>query len=372
MDQPRILEEGLARGTTSDFPISPTDTLCNSTLPEASEKERGEASYDEIQEEQQPCSGWLSQFWRKGKTVNGLPSCADGMNPTVLEVRSLEKFPDGYPNLAAFTSSDESFMIYRSFSYLQARILLFKQDEMRTLEEQLDALDAEDKNEYPDALYMRLSDEGRSHERRELLSKIETKYLEYAQFLNTAHQLAALNKPGSGEYESVSHYLTGMKPVERSERSYINHVEDLVTLRPGREHAWLDTAIEKLLKLFKCRLLDYLFCDELTRRKTNRPEGAYYSRNRIEKCAVAVITAMILALLVIPIYVLYQLVSTNLVDGALDGHTNAICIGVLLVFTLAFSAMMSMMTRAKRHEILGAAAAYCAVLVVFFGNVGSN
>lgn len=66
---------------------------------------------------------------------------------------------------------------------------------------------------------------------------------------------------------------------------------------------------------------------------------------------------MILALLVIPIYVLYQLVSNNLVDGVLDGNTNAVCIGVLLVFTLAFSAMMSMMTRAKRHEILGAAAA---------------
>lgn len=239
MDQLRILEEGPARDTTSNLAISPTDTLCNSNLPEASEKELREANYDEVQEEHQPCPGWFSQFWRKGKTVNGLPSYTDGTNPTAPEVRSLERFPDGYPNLAAFTSSDESFMIYRSFSYLQARILLFKQDEMRTLEEQLDALDAEDKNEYPDALYIRLSDEGRSHERRELLSKIETKYLEYAQFLSTAHQLAALNKPGSGEYESVSHYLTGMKPVERSERSYINHVEDLVTLRPGREHAWV-------------------------------------------------------------------------------------------------------------------------------------
>lgn len=100
-----------------------------------------------------------------------------------------------------------------------------------------------------------------------------------------------------------------------------------------------------------------MFCDDLTRKKTNKPEGAYYSRDRIEKCAVGLITMMILALLVVPIYLLYHLVSNNISDGVLDGKSNAICIGVLLVFTLAFSAMMSLFTRAKRHEILGAAAA---------------
>lgn len=66
---------------------------------------------------------------------------------------------------------------------------------------------------------------------------------------------------------------------------------------------------------------------------------------------------MILALLIVPIWLLYHIVSDNITDGTLDGRSNAICIGVLLVFTLAFSAMMSFMTRAQRHEILGAAAA---------------
>lgn len=64
---------------------------------------------------------------------------------------------------------------------------------------------------------------------------------------------------------------------------------------------------------------------------------------------------MILFLLIVPIYLLYHLVSQD--DGRLDGRNNAICIGLLLVFTLAFSAIMSLFTRAKRHEILGAAAA---------------
>jgi hypothetical protein len=78
---------------------------------------------------------------------------------------------------------------------------------------------------------------------------------------------------------------------------------------------------------------------------------------------------MILVLLVTPIYILFRL-SDNNYPG--DGRTSALSIGVLLVFTLAFSAELSLFTRARRHEILGAAAAYCAVLVVFFGNVGTR
>ena len=73
---------------------------------------------------------------------------------------------------------------------------------------------------------------------------------------------------------------------------------------------------------------------------------------------------MILILLIVPIYVLY-----HMINDVGTGKAYAICIGVLLVFTLAFSAVLSLFTRARRHEILAAAAAYCAVLVVFLGNV---
>lgn len=54
------------------------------------------------------------------------------------------QFKRGYPNLAAFNSSDEDFAIYRRFGYLQARLLLDKQDQLRLLEEQLDRYDTSD------------------------------------------------------------------------------------------------------------------------------------------------------------------------------------------------------------------------------------
>jgi hypothetical protein len=109
-----------------------------------------------------------------------------------------------------------------------------------------------------------------------------------------------------------------------------------------------------------------------------------YSRKGIDVVALLVITAMVLALLIIPVYILWHL--TRAIQS---GKDTAIIIGILLVFTLTFSGTLSLLTRAQRHEILASAAAYvmskvlpwiprkltsvdryCAVLVVFIGNVG--
>lgn len=91
-------------------------------------------------------------------------------------------------------------------------------------------------------------------------------------------------------------------------------------------------------------------------RKSDDENHIYFDKNRINLCASSIITLMILFMLIVPIYFLYHLVERS--NGAMTGNENAICIGVLLIFTLVFSAVMSFFTRARRHEILGAAAAY--------------
>lgn len=40
-----------------------------------------------------------------------------------------------------------------------------------------------------------------------------------------------------------------------SDMGFIYEKEDLVTLRPGREHAWLDGLLERTLKVVRCRLI---------------------------------------------------------------------------------------------------------------------
>jgi ABC-type glycerol-3-phosphate transport system permease component len=94
-----------------------------------------------------------------------------------------------------------------------------------------------------------------------------------------------------------------------------------------------------------------MFSSEETKRKSPKGIEVYYTRSRIRNLVTGLIMLMILALLVIPIYLLFHLVNEI---GA--QKTNAACIGVLLAFTLAFSAVLSLFTRAKRHEVLAAAA----------------
>lgn len=282
----------------------------------------------------------------------------------VFRVRKFSESPEGYPHLATFLDSDENFMLYRRFGFLQARLLLNKQDQLRALEEQLDDLDKDDDEEY---LKSRELDDADETRRSKLLLKIEKKFKEYAELLTIARDLTSLNKPAARDYQSVRTYFEDKAPVCEDER-YIFHKEDIITLKPGRENAWLDAMVEKGLRKLGSPTIRYLFCSPETRMKADQ-HTILYSKNRIDALVTTIITLMILFLLIIPIYVLWHL-AQQLENG--KASASAATIGVLLVFTLIFSAVLSLFTRARRHEILGAAAAYCAVLVVFISNVGQS
>jgi hypothetical protein len=93
--------------------------------------------------------------------------------------------------------------------------------------------------------------------------------------------------------------------------------------------------------------------------KANGEKQYYYTRERINAFASLIVALVIIALLIVPIYLLYSLVKNNGdADGVLNDRATATCIGILLTFTLLFSAVISLFTRAKRHEVLGAAAGY--------------
>jgi len=88
--------------------------------------------------------------------------------------------------------------------------------------------------------------------------------------------------------------------------------------------------------------------------KTN-PKSSYlslYSRDRIDIVVSFIVTLTILALLIMPIYILSHL-SRSTYNNKILGET----IGVLLVSTMIFSIVLSLFTRAQRQEILASAAA---------------
>jgi hypothetical protein len=103
-----------------------------------------------------------------------------------LTTDAVKDFKDGYPNLATFISSDEDFAIYRRFGYLQARLLLDKQDQLRLLEEQLDAHDKTD--------IMRHTRKGLTaaqyEPRKRLLREIERVFTSYGASMPLIHPYA--------------------------------------------------------------------------------------------------------------------------------------------------------------------------------------
>jgi hypothetical protein len=72
---------------------------------------------------------------------------------------------------------------------------------------------------------------------------------ELGQLLLQAQQLTMANKPSARDRKSVHNYITFTKPLLEADSSFIKHTEDLITLRPGRESAWVDTVIERVLKI---------------------------------------------------------------------------------------------------------------------------
>jgi hypothetical protein len=91
----------------------------------------------------------------------------------------VESCPKGYPNVAAFLDSDESFMLYRRFGYLQSRLLLDKQGELRVLERKLDRMDNLDAKENPERLKTIDLKEEDAKPRKELLKQIDEKLRDY-------------------------------------------------------------------------------------------------------------------------------------------------------------------------------------------------
>jgi hypothetical protein len=81
--------------------------------------------------------------------------------------------------------------------------------------------------------------------------------------MGSAQTLMSLNRPTSAEYTSVENFMNNEKPVPRPQFSFIYRKEDLITLRLGREHAWLDSQVEKLLKACDGRFVQVRFFSHL-------------------------------------------------------------------------------------------------------------
>jgi hypothetical protein len=85
----------------------------------------------------------ISQF--QYRTSKQFPLCIVSKVATLkASADTLEKYPDGYPGLAAFMDSSDSFGIYRKFGYCHARLLAIHMSNVTEIERKLLELDKQD------------------------------------------------------------------------------------------------------------------------------------------------------------------------------------------------------------------------------------
>lgn len=102
------------------------------------------------------------------------------------------------------------------------------------------------------------------------------------------------------------------------------------------------------------------------RQKTSKDWVRYYSTARVEGLVNGLIATLVMALLIIPVVVMWKLSDGNEAANPFEA------IGILIVFTVLFGLAMCSLTRATRQELFAASAAYCAVLVVFVTNFSTQ
>ena len=99
------------------------------------------------------------------------------------------------------------------------------------------------------------------------------------ELLLKAKELKALDCPSSRDYHSVLHFMENDGgQLGQKESEFIYEKADLVTLRPGRDHAWLDDLLERMLKTCRCKLtrvsaLSTLQSGEASSEEGSRPWG---------------------------------------------------------------------------------------------------
>lgn len=306
------------------------------------------------------------------KRVFSAEEVHQGINAT--KTIPLHKYPIGYPQQAAFQSSESSWSIYRGFSYLHSRVILQLQDEIRCLEKKLmDTEEMDLENNDGKRLRSRNSDllqagrEKVESVRAKLLQAIQEKLVIYDDLLVKARDLNAFQRPSNRDYRSFRTWFWNVKPLNYElEEEFIRRREDLVSLRLGREWSSFDGMIETCIRKLHCGFIQKLFATKELREKTDDKCIYYYSQSRIAKLVGLIITLIIFILLVLPVVAMYKLTSVG------DRNSTFDAVGILVVFTLLFSAAMSLLTKAKRHELFAASAAYCAVLVVFISNFNND
>ncbi|KAI1392596.1 uncharacterized protein F4822DRAFT_425798 [Hypoxylon trugodes] len=155
--------------------------------------------------------------------------------------KSMDDYPNGYPRLGAYIATDKNNLIFRRFNYLQARVLLNLQDQLRAYEEELESLDR-----YSDTLHSSQASDEASRIRTGLLQKIEDKFKTYVSILQHVSYFSLRAEPLETHFKSLKHFYDIHDPLPEKDKYYL-YKEDLMAIKPREDTSGFDVRLMKFL-----------------------------------------------------------------------------------------------------------------------------
>ncbi|RYP92954.1 hypothetical protein DL770_000914 [Monosporascus sp. CRB-9-2] len=239
--------------------------------------------------------------------------------------RTIEEYPDGYPQYSALTASHYSFHIYRRFSYLRTRLLLYKQDNLSVLQERLEDVDRSA------TIGLRLGSHRRDNneQRKTLIKEIDVALADYDSMLERDHRMLAYERAKSRAVTSLRDWIEGAGSISREETKYLSQLDDLLQIAMLDDSASLNIRISRNLDVH------------------------HFSPTIMTLVARVLIMPPIILLLMVPV-IICSFVSS------LAGRLITIILSTSLFITV-----LSILSKARSVELVVAGATYTTVLVIF-------
>jgi hypothetical protein len=149
--------------------------------------------------------------------------------------------------LAAFVNADLEGRIYRRYGNIRSRLLLYHQDIIHALEEELNTLDRQDESSEPYRLCSRRYDEDdpQNSPRKALLARLNGALAEYDALLLREHQIMSIKEPSSKAHRIHFDYIWNEKPLCQEEYQFIYNKNDFVELG-FQPDSWSGSFVESL------------------------------------------------------------------------------------------------------------------------------
>ncbi|KAF7935222.1 uncharacterized protein EAE97_008129 [Botrytis byssoidea] len=270
--------------------------------------------------------------------------------------------PKGWSQVASFLEKCDNFSIYRGFASLHARVLLFRTIKIAALEKQLHGLDVSDATNGDTSDRLRDISQAEAmelgSEREEIILSLNQELLAYEGALLIQFQkLKSFSPTPEKDHLSVYRWFCGEKLLGLEQCEWMRQPEDFISLVAPQSNR-LERFVEDNLNT---RPISWFQKYLLAKPKRNNPTEKTvksFSTFRISMFAKLLVVCMTVLILVIPVILF---LTVNMEPGWMAF--------IALAFVFLFSVMISLLTEAGTQEIFVGTSAYCAVLVVFLGNL---